>query len=597
MKKVKQFILRFKLLLFSIIKSPMLFIVFLKHYRNENIYTNETHMKMASDWLLLAQEANKDGGYSRGFYLHKGWDKSYIETTGYIIPTLLNMSIHSHNTVYKKSAFRAGEWLLNIQNKDGSFDDIDNNIKLVFDSGQVMYGLIAIYELGDIKNDAKETYRQAILKLSEWLCDTQDKDGSWTTFGFNGIAHSYYSRVSSILYKTGTLFNVQKFRSFANKHIEWVLASRDKNGFFGGLGFRKNEDAFLHTMIYVLEGLYDYYNLTKNKEVLNALLTNANRLKTINMQREMLLCSQYDTNFNCTNNEKCITGLSQWSNMSFKLYSLTKDSDYLLVARKTLYYLKSKQFKNGKNLSGSLPGSVPFWGEYAPYSAVNWGVKFFIDALLENDKHQLSLINDSSLWIEECFKFKNNVVDEIFTTTSKEYLQTIELYVKKSNNILDVGCGKGKYIQYFQKSFKNKTIHGVDPCFFDNKVVKYGSAYSIDFDKKFDLIYTIEVLQHIKYLDYALQEIYSKLSDNGYFIICDRNPNSFIGYLKPLQEYRNKWMYPFDSPFIEKWYSIKSWTYILNRCGFTIENIKTFNSKNGKLGWMNKYNIIIARKR
>jgi len=56
-------------------------------------------------------------------------------------------------------------------------------------------------------------------------------------------------------------------------------------------------------------------------------------------------------------------------------------------------------------------------------------------------------------------------------------------------------------------------------------------------------------------------------------------------------------MYSFDSPFIEKWYSNKTWYEILDRNGFKIESIKMFNSKNGRLGWMNKYNIIIIRKK
>jgi ubiquinone/menaquinone biosynthesis C-methylase UbiE len=291
-----------------------------------------------------------------------------------------------------------------------------------------------------------------------------------------------------------------------------------------------------------------------------------------------------------------MTGLAQWASISFKLYRLTNDKDYLLVARKTLYYLKSKQFKEDNDLKGALPGSVPFWGVYAPYSAINWGVKFFIDALVENEKYKLSLIEDSNLWIGECFRFESHVVDDSFTETSKEYLKTLEIYINKSDNTLDLGCGKGKYIRYFQNMFRNKNINGIDPYFYDDDIVKKGDVYNIDFDKKFDLIYTIEVLQHVKYLDTALQEIYKHLSEDGVFIICDRNPNSFIGHIKSIQEYRGKWMYPFDSPFTEKWYSISKWQDILNQNSFIIDTIKTFNSKNGKLGWINKYNIIIARK-
>jgi len=594
---MKHFILKLRLLLLSFIRAPITFITFLKHIRNEEIYDNDIHIKMASDWLLKAQNNGQDNGYSRGFYLYKGgWDKSYIETTGYIIPTLLDVFNYSNDIKYKKSVLQAGSWLLNIQKDNGAFTDIDNDIELVFDTGQVLYGLIAIYELDDIDLELKKQYEIAIIKASTWLCDVQDEDGSWTKFGFNGIGHSYYSRVSSILYKAGVLLNKQQFKNSAEKNIDWVLSYQNENSFFDKLKFTDNEDSLLHTIVYVLEGLYDYYLLTDDKNVLKALLNNANKFKEINIHRDLLLCSQYDDDFNCINNERCITGLAQWSNISFKLYELTNDVDYLHIAQKTLYYLKSKQFKTNDKLKGSLPGSVPFWGTYASYSAINWGVKFYIDALLKNNSYQLSLIDDSNLWIGECFKFKSSVVDNNFTETSKEYLKTLEKYIDKANNILDLGCGEGKYIRYFKNIFKDKSINGIDPYFFDNNIVRNGNAYSIDFDKKFDLIYTIEVLQHIKYLDIALKEINDKLSDDGIFIICDRNPNSFIGYIKSIQEFRGKWMYPFDSPFIEKWYSLKSWKKILNRNGFQIESINTFSSKNGKFGWMSKYNIIIARK-
>jgi len=594
---LKNILRKMRLLFLSLLKNPISSLDFFKSIRTEEIYENDIHIKLASDWLLKAQEVGADNGYSRGFYLYKnGWDKSYIETTGYIIPTLLNVYLLTKDNRYKKSALKAGEWLLYIQKENGAFTDIDKDIELVFDTGQVLYGLIAIYELEDIDNLQREKYKQAIIKASNWLCKVQDSDGSWTKFGFNSIAHSYYSRVSSILYKAGMILDNNLFKESATKHIQWVLKSQFDNGFFDKLKFSSDENPLLHTIIYVLEGLYDYYILTKDNNILNALLKNANVLKEINIQRDLLLCSQYNENFDCINEERCITGLAQWSNLSFKLYELTKNKDYLLIARKTLYYLKAKQFKQNNNLKGALAGSIPFWGTYAPFSAVNWGVKFYIDALLENEKYKLSLIDDSNLWIGECFKFQNHVVNSTFSQTSKVYLKTLEKYIKNATNILDLGCGEGKFIRYFQDMF-NKEINGIDPYFFDGKIVKEGNVYNIDFKKEFDLIYTIEVLQHVKYLDIALEEINKRLSKDGIFIVCDRNPNSFIGYIKSIQEYRGKWMYAFDSPFIEKWYSLLKWKKILKKSGFKIEEIITFSSKNGKFGWMNRYNIIITRKK
>ena len=111
---------------------------------------------------------NRDGGYSRKFSFIKGRDESYIETTGYIVPTLLELQ----DKKYINSALKAGEWLLKIQNRDGSFSEIDNNQPFVFDTGQVLLGLNALFEF---TND--ERYKSAIEKASNWLIEVQEDDG------------------------------------------------------------------------------------------------------------------------------------------------------------------------------------------------------------------------------------------------------------------------------------------------------------------------------------------------------------------------------------------------------------------------------------
>jgi ubiquinone/menaquinone biosynthesis C-methylase UbiE len=594
---LKKSIAKIKFILLSIIKQPKEFLHFIKGILGEEIYTNEKHIRLAAEWLLKAQENGSDNGYSRGFYLYKsGWDKSYIETTGYIIPTMLEVYKVITNEKYLNSALKAGDWLVDIQNKNGSFSDIDNGIELVFDTGQVLYGLIALYESKLLSQNQKKDYYKAIENAASWLCSVQDKDGSWTKYGYQGISHTYYTRVAAILYKAGLVCNNEDFKRSADNFIAWTLKEQKENGFFKKLSFVKGEKPLLHAIIYVLEGLYDYYLLTDDQKVLEAVLKNAQILKDINLNRELLLCSQYDEDFNCVNGERCITGLAQWSNLAFKLYEKTRDEEYLICAKKSLYYLKAKQFKENNYLIGSLPGSVPFWGEYARFSAVNWGVKFFLDAMLEYHKFEEDLTTQSSLWVGECFKFSSKVVSKDFTSTGEKYKDFLSTYIKNSDSILDLDCGEGKYIRYFKDIYNDKNFVGIDPYFYDNDLVKKGDVYNINDNNAYNLIYTIEVLQHVKYIDRALKNIYKALDDNGFFIICDRNPKSIIGLLKPIYECTGKWMYPCDSPFKEKWYSTNEWRTILNNNGFEIVKIESFIGDVGRFGWMHRYSIIVAKK-
>ena len=54
------------------------------------ITNNKEHLKAAIDWLKYAQDATKDVGVSAQYILGLGWQTSYPETTGYIIPTMFD---------------------------------------------------------------------------------------------------------------------------------------------------------------------------------------------------------------------------------------------------------------------------------------------------------------------------------------------------------------------------------------------------------------------------------------------------------------------------------------------------------------------------
>lgn len=216
----------------------------------------------AADWLLLSQKKTPDKcGYSRSYsLLLNKWDNSYIETTGYIIPTLIKVGKIFKKKIYIKSALKAGLWLIKKQNKDGSFNDIDKNIPHVFDTGQCVHGLTSLFKL--TKNNL---FKNSSIKACYWLIEKMNSNGSWTNFSYNKIAHSYYSLVSLRLIEAGIFFNKKKFINYGLKNINWVLLQQKKNGFFLKSTFKNENKYLLHTMMYVLEGLIGVYNLYKKK--------------------------------------------------------------------------------------------------------------------------------------------------------------------------------------------------------------------------------------------------------------------------------------------------------------------------------------------
>src|SRR5664279_3324900 len=75
----------------------------------------------SADWLRRAQDATGDGGVSWSYHLRRGWAPSYPETTGYIIPTFLELAATTGSDDFRRRAALAVDFLIGVQLPDGSF--------------------------------------------------------------------------------------------------------------------------------------------------------------------------------------------------------------------------------------------------------------------------------------------------------------------------------------------------------------------------------------------------------------------------------------------------------------------------------------------
>ena len=336
-------------------------------------------VRQGADWLLCAQANAPDGdGYSRRYSLISGWDRCYIETTGYIIPTLLDVADFLGNEKYRASAMRAGDWLLSVQTEDGAFSEIDTYRPLVFDTGQVLLGLNRLF----VETGA-EQYRTAAQKAAQWLVDVQEADGSWVRFAYNDRPHAYYSRVGAALIETGLLLEEKAFVAAGQRNLEWTLRQEQDNGYFQYSEFLPGEDALLHTIVYVLEGFSMAFDLTADQRWAEVTIRGATQLQG-RINADGLLYSQYDPFWKATNREYCITGLAQYAGICFDVHRLTSQDVFQKTGEKILEHLHRWQMKKGRNIAGALPSSMPVWGYYGGMAFFNWNNKFFLDAVLKS---------------------------------------------------------------------------------------------------------------------------------------------------------------------------------------------------------------------
>lgn len=337
---------------------------------------DDVHILAGLEWLLRAQRVGGNRGYAHSFSFVDGWASPYPETTGYLIPTLHQTYLRYRIPGLLESVVLAAEWLYSIQRTDGSFADLHGNSQ-VFDTGQILIGLNYVAEHHqDIRRD------RAIRSAAEWLVRVQEPDGSFVRHAYHDRCHSYYSRVGATLIRTGRILGSTVFGEAGRRNLEWTLSQQSSTGYFAHMSFDEGAP-FLHTMAYVLEGLLDGYELTCDQRYLDSVLSFANQLLHISSQRDHILHSQYHSDFSAADSGKCLTGLAQWAGVCFRLFSATGNPLYREEGCKNICYVKSKQlFVQHQDVYGGLPGSAPVNGRYMGYSLPNWGLKFFIDALL-----------------------------------------------------------------------------------------------------------------------------------------------------------------------------------------------------------------------
>src|SRR5262245_1037884 len=172
---------------------------------NEGAGLNDQHhLFEVANWIARAQDASGDGGITGRYGLGTGWTSSYPETTGYTIPTLINLANVTGDNAWIERADRAVNFLLRVQLPEGGFPggEIDENrtAPSIFNTGQIICGLNAWYRR---TNDEKAL--SAALRAGSWMAAAQEADGSWRRWIYGNAPYTYMAYAAGWLADLGVL--------------------------------------------------------------------------------------------------------------------------------------------------------------------------------------------------------------------------------------------------------------------------------------------------------------------------------------------------------------------------------------------------------
>jgi len=354
------------------------------------------HLQAAVDWLCAAQDSSGTGGVARAFGLkgtHRfgaGWQPPYPETTGYIIPTLLECAESLGRADLRDRALRMVEWEMAIQHPDGGFEGGvlgRGNPPVIFNTGMVLRGLaVAAKETGDPR------IARSARRAAEFLVAQQDPDGAWRKFssleGERNV-HAYDVLVSWSLLLAHQLLDEPSFRDAAARNMEFTLTLREPNGWLRSNGLRPKHDPRppTHTIGYGAQGLLECgLLLDETRSIAAARAIGEGTMGAL--RADGFLSGELDSSWKPAAPWCCLTGSAQLAIVWLRLHQATGEARFREAARTVNLYLKSVQDIRSADpgIRGAVAGSHPIEGEYLSHQYPNWAAKYFIDSLLLEER-------------------------------------------------------------------------------------------------------------------------------------------------------------------------------------------------------------------
>ena len=434
---------------------------------------SRTHTSISSTYLQYASPPSRALAWIRahelgtgGIQVHSSHANAYPEVTGYLIPTLLQYG-------ERELVHRLVDWLLRIQKFDGSFTGPDDERAYVFDTGQVLRGLLAAIQFIPQAGDAAR-------HAADYLC-REMRDQGRQGFGerYAGvIPESIHLYVLPALFQAADLFNYPNYRRLAQNCLEYYVSLRDT----------LQPGTLTHFLAYQLEALIDMGRSDLAIPVLDHLRQQQHRngaVRGVGGSRWV-----------------CTPGLAQLAICWYK----TGQSE---AGDKALRWLEARQQPNG-GFFGSYGPGASYFARVEPA----WAVKYYLDA------HRLRVLSSMNRSV-------NIFPSEVSSEDGRA--QAILSVIGDGDRVAEVGCGKGRFLKVIRRIRPHVECTGIDisPVLLnclppDIKRVE-GALESIPVNSdSYDIVFSVEALEHSANIEAAIAELIRIVRPGGWVVIVDK---------------------------------------------------------------------------
>ncbi len=358
--------------------------------------SDERHLRETLGWLCRAQDVGADEGVSALFDPRSGWDASYPETSGYIVATFLAAADFLKNDLYVERARRIGDWEIAVQAPNGGvYSRLGKSDLRVFNTGQVILGWSALFErTGD------ERYLDAAKRAGDYLLRIQESDGTWRQDTYCG-PRTYHARTDWGLLRLSKLADDERYADAAKRNLAWVMAQQQDNGWFRNCGF-DDSPPITHLIDYTFIGILEsailapaLFNQSPAECIRGGASAICEIVKTTSVEGiEGLIPGSFGSSWKSNDRYSCLTGNAQLGYTLLRLYGLTQDTNYELAAGKLISGVKRTQIVGGREdgVRGAIAGCFPVYAGYLAGAYPNWAAKFFADALLASMNRKMPFV-------------------------------------------------------------------------------------------------------------------------------------------------------------------------------------------------------------